>query len=149
MNEATGSLTRTGGRLGNAVVSLYPDLKFFLRHGLLQGVPEEYHSWEQDSALRPRHAFDGVSAAVEYRPFAGNSGQDSRRAVPKSSLRLELKYTTGYEPLARYNTVRGEIGVNVLGLPVAVWVKDGYMNGLARYYKKTRSLGVELRFAEF
>jgi hypothetical protein len=147
--QVTGKKSFSGERLGNAVVAVYPDLKFFLRHGLFQGVPEEYHSWEADPALHPRHAFDGLSAAVEYRPFAGRAGQDSGRAVPKSSLRLELKYTTGYDPVARYNTVRGEIGINVLGLPIAVWAKDGYMNGLARYYKKTRSLGVELRFAEF
>ena len=69
--------------------------------------------------------------------------------APMSSLRMELKYTTGYEPIARYNTVLGELGVNVFGLPVTIWAKDGYMNGLARYYKKTRSLGLELRFAEF
>jgi len=131
------------------VVSVYPDFKFFLRHGFLQGVPEESYSWEQDSTLRPRHAFDGVSGAAEYRPFAGLTGRDSRAAVSKSSLRVEVKYTTGYEPVARYNMVRGEVGVNVYGLRITAWVQDGYMNGLARYYKKTRSVGMELRFAEF
>jgi len=147
--QATGKKSFSGGHWGSAVLSVYPDLKFFLRHGLLQGAPEEYYRWEQDSALRPRHAFDGISAAVEYRPFAGRGGEDAGKAVPLSSLRMELKYTTGYEPVARYNTVLGELGVNVFGLPVTLWAKDGYMNGLARYYKKTRSLGMELRFAEF
>jgi hypothetical protein len=147
--QVTGKKSFSADRLGQAVVSVYPDLKFFLRHGLFQGVPEEYHGWEQDTALRPRHAFDGLSAAVEYRPFAGLSGQDSRAAVPKSSLRMELKYTTGYDPVARYDTIRGELGINVFGLPITTWAQDGYMNGLARYYKKTRALGVELRFAEF
>src|SRR3569833_384233 len=147
--QATGKKSFSGGHWGSAVLSVYPDLKFFLRHGLLQGAPEEYYRWEQDSALRPRHAFDGISAAVEYRPFAGRGGEDAGKAVPLSSLRMELKYTTGYEPVARYNTVLGELGVNVFGLPVTLWAKDGYMNGLARYYKKTRALGMELRFAEF
>jgi outer membrane phospholipase A len=128
--------------------SVYPDVKFFLRHGLLQGVPEEYNSWERDSALRPRHAFDGLAATFEYRPFAKRVR--SRDAVTTwDSLRLSLKYLTGYEPVARYNTIRAEFGISVLGLPVSVWAQDGYMNSLARYYTKTSAVGVELRFAEF
>ena len=35
------------------------------------------------------------------------------------------------------------------GLPLNFWAQDGYMNSLARYYKKTGSVGIELRFAEF
>ncbi len=123
---------------------VYPDFKFFLRHGLLQGVPEEYYSWEQDSTLRPRHAFDGVSAAAEYYPYK------SRQATPfQSSVRFEIKYTTGYAPVARYNTFRGEFGFAAWGLPLAVWAQDGYMYSLARYYKKTSAIGMELRFAVF
>ena len=146
--EVTGKKSFSQGRLGSAVLTVYPDLKFFLRHGLFEGAPEEYYSWEQDSALRPRHAFDGVSAALEYRPFALTREDDSG-LVRKSSLRMELKYTTGYDPLARYNTVRGEVGIEVRSLPITLWAQDGYMNSLARYYKKTRSVGLELRFAEF
>ena len=111
-------------------------------------APEEYYSWEQDTALRPRHAFDGISAAMEYRPFA-LSREDDSGLVRRSSLRMELKYTTGYDPIARYNTVRGELGIEVKSLPITLWAQDGYMNSLARYYKKTRSVGLELRFAEF
>ena len=140
---------------GSGDLDIYPDLKFFLRHGLFQGVPEEYHAWERDSTLLPRHAFDGVSMALEYRPFAeridGQSG--STAAAPRErlllSLRFELKYTTGYDPFARYNTVRAEIGVAPFGLPIALWFQDGYMNSLARYYEKTSSGGIELRFVQF
>jgi hypothetical protein len=147
--QVAGKETFSGARVGSGVLSVYPDLKFFLRHGFLQGVPEEYHSWEHDSALHPRHAFDGVSAALEYRPFAGRIDPGQKRAPWESGLRLAVKYTTGYDPVARYNTVRGELGFYVLGLPLAVWVQDGYMNSLARYYKKTTSGGIELRFAQF
>jgi hypothetical protein len=147
--QVTGKKTFSGGPWGSGVLSVYPDFKFFLRHGFLQGVPEEYHSWEHDSALHPRHAFDGLSAAFEYRPFAHLIRQDQKRAPWQSGLRFELKYTTGYDPVARYNTVRGEVGFYVFGLPLTVWAQDGYMNSLARYYKKTKSGGIELRFAQF
>ena len=60
-----------------------------------------------------------------------------------------MKYTTGYDPVARYNTVRGEFGFLVIGLPVNIWVQDGYLNSLARHYLKARSIGIELRFAQF
>jgi hypothetical protein len=129
------------------LLTLYPDFKFFLRHGLFQGVPEEYHSWEEDSALRPRHAFDGVSAEFEYKPF-GRRADDPDEAH-RASLRLAFKYQTGYDPFARYNTLRGEIGYSAWGLPITLWAQDGYMNSLARYFKKARSIGLELRFAEF
>jgi hypothetical protein len=123
-------------------IVIYPDFKFFLRHGLLQGVPEEWHSWEVDTTLRPRHAFDGISTAVEYWPYEDQPAESLR-----SSVRFQVRYTTGYDPVARYNTFRGEFGFSPWGLPLAVWAQDGYMYSLARYYKKASAVGVELRFA--
>jgi outer membrane phospholipase A len=145
--EVNGKVTLAGGRLGRGAISLYPDVKFFLRHGLFQGVPEEYHSWEQDSNLHPRHAFDGLDATLEYWPLAAASCSEG--LFCKAGLRFAVKYTTGYDPVARYNTVRGEFGFLLIGLPVNIWVQDGYMNSLARYYLKARSIGIELRFAQF
>lgn len=130
-------------------LSVYPDFKFFLRHSLLQGVPEEYHAWEQDTALRPRHAFDGVAVTFEYRPFAQQIDAEAAHATTQETLRVAFKYLTGYAPVARYNTVRGEFGFAPWGLPLTVWAQEGYMNSLARYYKKAGAAGVELRFAEF
>ncbi len=147
--QAAGQKTWFGGRLGSGALSLYPDVKFFLRHGLLQGVPEEFHSWEVDTHLRPRHAFDGLSAGLEYRPYAGLIGEDPRTVPWKSGLRFELKLTSGYDPLMRFDTVRGEVGFYVLELPLTVWAQDGYLDSLARYYKRTVSGGLELRFVEF
>jgi hypothetical protein len=145
--EVSGKATFAGGRLGQGALSFYPDVKFFLRHGLLQKAPEEYHSWEQDADLRPRHAFDGLEATLEYWPLANTPCTEGYFC--KAGTRLALQYTTGYDPIARYNTVRVEFGVLLIGLPLNIWVQDGYMNSLARYYLKTRSIGLELRFAEF
>jgi len=129
-----------------ARVNIYPELKYFLRHGLLQGVPEEYHSWEGGSPGQPRHAYDGILMEVDYLPYAGRSSNSPRW---DDTLRLALKYMTGYEPIARYNTVRGEIGLTVLGLPLNLWAQDGYMNSLARYYFKTTSVGLEVRLTQW
>jgi hypothetical protein len=124
--------------LGTDRLSVYPDFKFFLRHGFLQQVPEEYHSFENDPTARPRHAYEGLSIAAEYRPDI------SLIANP----RFYLQYRTGYAPVARFNAVRGEIGFYLFELPLAIYLQDGYMNSLARYYKKARSYGIELRIAE-
>ena len=130
-------------------LSIYPDFKFFLRHGLIQGVPEEYHSFEEDSQLRPRHAFDGLSAVVECFPYGSEISDNPERTPWRATVRVAITYLTGYDPIARFNTFRGEFGFSAWGLPLNVWVQDGYMNSLARYYTKTSSIGVELRFAEF
>ena len=130
-------------------ISIYPDFKFFLRHGLLQGVPEEYHSWEQGSTLYPRHAFDGLSATVECLPFATEISHDPMNTPWKATIRVAFKYLTGYDPVARYNTFRGEFGFSAFGVPLNLWIQDGYMNSLARYFTKTTSAGIELRFAQF
>lgn len=153
--EVAAKTTIHDAALRDGDLAIYPDLKFFLRHGLLEGVPEEYHSWERDSTLRPRHAFDGVSVTFEYRPFAERidprSGIAPRGLAERTlvSMRFELTYTTGYDPVARYNTVRGEVGIAPFGLPLALWIQDGYMSSLARYYRKTTAGGIELRFIEF
>jgi hypothetical protein len=65
-----------------------------------------------------------------------------------SDPRFFVQYKTGYDPVARYNTIRGEFGFQVYELPIAFYAQDGYMNSLARYYKKAHSFGIELRFAE-
>lgn len=128
----------TFGINGSGCFSLYPGVKFFLRHGFLQQVPEEYHRFENDPAARPRHAYDGLIVDAEYRPNINLV----------ANPRLYLQYKTGYEPIARFNTIRGEFGFYLFELPIAVYAQDGYVNSLARYYKKARSFGVELRIAE-
>jgi hypothetical protein len=147
--QVAGKKTWSGGPLGSGSLSIYPDGKFFLRHGFLQGVPEEYHSWERDSSLRPRHAFDGLAALIEYWPFAQTTCKVPDGLFCISGLRFAVKYTTGYDPVARYNTIRGEFGFLPIGLPLTIWIQNGYMNSLARYYRKTSSVGLELRFAQF
>lgn len=116
----------------------YPGFKFFLHHSPLQGVPEEYHSFENDPTAHPRDAYDGVTVAAEYRPKSNTT----------MNPRFYLQYRTGYDPVARYNTVRGEFGFYLVELPIAIYAQDGYMSSLARYYKKTRAFGIELRIAE-
>jgi hypothetical protein len=65
-----------------------------------------------------------------------------------SNPSFSVQYKTGYQPVARYNTVRAEFGVQLIELPIAIWVRDGYNSSLARNYKKDHAVGVELRFAE-
>lgn len=142
--QIEGKYTFDLNRDGTNKLSVYPGAKFFLRHGFLQGVPEEYHTFEGDPTAKPRHAYDGVMVAAEYRPLVA----DRNNSKWFSNPRLYIQYKTGYEPVARYNTIRGEFGFVLKELPIAIYVQDGYMDSLARYYKKARSFGVELRIAE-
>jgi hypothetical protein len=66
--QVAGKWTKKFDDLGSNRISVYPDFKLFLRHGLVEGVPEEYHTWEADRDGRPRHAFDGITVGAEYRP---------------------------------------------------------------------------------
>lgn len=125
--------------------SVYGDLKFFLRHGFVQGVPEEYHVWENDPDGRPRHAFQGVMMAAE-RTWTGVSWGQSWYSL--KDPRVMVQYETGYDPAFRFNTFQVELGARVFDFPVAFWFRDGYGHSLARYYKKTQAFGIELRFAE-
>jgi hypothetical protein len=62
---------------------------------------------------------------------------------------LAIKYLTGYQDPLRYNTFRGELGLQLFTLPLVVWAQTGYMSSLANYYKKVSSFGIEVRFESF
>lgn len=104
----------------------------------------EYNTWENDQRGAPRHAFQGVLGAVEYTwtDFAPGHGYFIQ------APRILAQYETGYEPAFRHHTFQLEFGAKLLDLPVALWYRDGYGQSLARYYKKTRAFGIELRFVE-
>jgi hypothetical protein len=119
----------------------YVDLKYFLEHGLLQGAPEQYNSWENNPEGKPRKAVDGLSGTVEY-------DWPCTTATVSCAL-LSLKYSTGYDSPFEFSTVRAEAGVKVYGIPLALWAQRGYMSDLAMYYRKVTSFGAELRIAEF
>jgi hypothetical protein len=126
-------------------LAIYGDLKYFPRDGLVQGVPEEYHSFENDPSARRRSAYDGVSAAIEFEHHARILGKD---ASILENPRLMLQLETGYDPAFRFSTVRLEVGAKLIELPIALWYQNGYGSSLARYYKHTNAYGIQLRMAE-
>jgi hypothetical protein len=129
-------------------VAAFLDLKYFMPNGLFQGTPEEYHSWENDPDAKRRRAVNGIAATVEYEMSKTLCyGRDCRNDT-FSDPRVLVKYETGYDPLLKYSTVRIELGVTFIELPIAIWYQNGYNNSLARYYEKSSAVGIELRIAE-
>lgn len=137
-------LTDTGHR-----VATFLDLKYFLPDGVFQGTPEEYHTWENDPDAKRRRAVNGVATTVEYELSTKLCcGRDDDRRKVFTDPRVLLKYETGYDPLLKYTTVRVELGVTFIELPISIWYQNGYNNSLARYYEKSSAVGIELRIAE-
>lgn len=128
-------------------ITVYAEGKYFIPNGWLQGPEDQYHSWENSPEGKPRDAVDGVELSADwpsqYAHYTVNT------APPDFRPNLTVRYLTGYQTPFRYSTVRAEFGVQLWTLPVALWIQDGYMSSLANYYRKVRSVGVELRFESF
>jgi hypothetical protein len=108
--------------------------KWFLKHGLLQGTPEEYNSWENDPEGKPRKEVDGLSVGAHYRWATSTA--------PVTGMSAAISATTGYRHIFRYNTVRGELGFKLIDVPVILWAARGYNADLVRYYNKTNAIGI-------
>ncbi|HYM44263.1 MAG TPA: hypothetical protein VET46_16005 [Steroidobacteraceae bacterium] len=124
---------------GETKVTVYPILKYFMNDGLLQGVPEELHSWEHPADGKPRKAVDGLSVLVKA----------TRHLFDRCDGKLVLGYTTGYSEPFRYSTVRAEAGIKVLELPIVVWAQRGYVADLAQWYRNVTGYGIQFEIGAF
>jgi hypothetical protein len=122
-------------------LTLYPELKFFLSDGLLQGEPEELHNWETPPDAKRRKAVDGLAFLVKYQRHLnwGVIGDG----------KVALRYGTGYQDPFQYSTVRLEAGLQILQLPIVVWTQKGYMSDLSQYYRKVTGYGIEFEIGAF
>lgn len=120
----------------------YLKLKYFLRHGLLQGSPEEYNSWENNPEGKSRNRVNGIGGIVKYRLCRCWNDYFS-------DLKIAGAFETGYREAFRYNTYRGAIGVKIFEVPITLWVQAGYGSDLAQYYKKVSSLGIQVEIGSF
>jgi hypothetical protein len=121
--------------------------KYFMPNGLLQGAPDEYHTWEDNPQGKPRHDVDGMALQVEYPSSSVRIPVNTSAIVSRPSI--AIRYLTGESQPLRYSTVRAELGFQILSLPLALWAQRGYMSDLAMYYQWVQSYGIELRFANF
>jgi hypothetical protein len=121
--------------------------KYFMEYGYLQGDPEEYNSWENDSNGGPRKEFDGITASLMYKT-------PSRDLFKWWKIRLGVGggaviYTTGYKSAFTNNTLRVEIMAKIGNLPLLFWVAEGYNSDLVDYYRRVRSGGFCLDLKTF
>lgn len=119
-------------------ITLYPMVKYFLSDGLLQGNPEELHFWEHPPDGKPRRDVDGLTLVAKY-----------QRRIGSLDSKLVVGYTTGYERTFKYNTLRIEAGAIILELPIVLWMQNGYMSDLSRYYQSVRGYGVQIEIGSF
>lgn len=131
---------------GDERLAAYGDIRWFLDDGFLQGPPEEYHTFENDPAGKRRRAVEGLTFALEYE--RKSLLIPGKKGPILADPRIMLQAESGYDPAFRHGTFRFEIGATLIELPLAVWYEDGYGSSLARYYKRARSIGVELRLAQ-
>jgi hypothetical protein len=122
-------------------VSLYPQAKLFLSDGLLQGEPEELHTWEHPSDAKPRKEVDGLGLLGKF------THQINRGII--GDTKLAVRYGTGYRDPFRYGTVRVEAGVQVLEVPLVFWTQKGYMSDLSQYYRNVTAYGLEIEIGAF
>jgi hypothetical protein len=132
----------------NYRISLYPQLKYFLSNGLLQGRPEELHSWEHPSDGKPRKEVDGIGFLGKYQ-FHFRKCTDANDKCPIGDGKLAVRYGTGYEDPFKFSTVRVEAGIQFFQLPIVFWAQKGYMSDLSQYYRNVTGYGVEIEIGAF
>ena len=117
------------------------DLRYFLTYGWLQKGAEEYFSWEAPRTIKHISQVDGIRLSVK---------RDIERSWFKG---VTLFYTTGYRDVARWNTLRLELGFtplsNLMGLPIVLWAQSGYNVNVAQYYRKAWSIGLSASFESY
>ncbi|MBI3609574.1 MAG: phospholipase A [Nitrospirae bacterium] len=129
-------INETNGNLNGYLI-----LKYFLPHGFLQGNIEEYNDWENDPEGKPRDRVNGIGVLLKIiQPFKWGILSDFKTAVI---------YETGYRDIFRYNTIRIEVGMKILEIPLIARTSSGYNSDLAQYYKKVYSWGVAYEIGGF
>lgn len=115
-------------------------LNHYLHKGPLQGLSEEYYTWEDGGTqLRPRRQYDGVSLTLQYnfnrsRCFLGEAFVCFKE--------MELTQETGYSAMFDNNTTTLEFTADVFGLPIQLWSRSGYNSDLVDYYNYSNSWGL-------
>jgi len=123
------------------VDSLDGEVRYFLRHGLLQATSEEYNAWEGPRTITRISQVDGLRLKLNFafhrKWFKGAS----------------LSVTTGYKSFGRHDTLRAEMDFTPLsdlfGVPIVVWGQTGYNNNIAQYYRRAWAVGIAAAFETF
>jgi hypothetical protein len=131
----------------NYRISLYPELKYLLPVGLLQGRAEELHNWEHPSDGKPRKQVDGLAFLAKYQTHFGRIVFHDEKYI--GDAKLAIRYGTGYQDPFRYSTVRVEAGIQLLQLPIVFWAQKGYVSDLSQYYRNVKGYGVEIEIGAF
>jgi len=130
-------------------ISLYPQFKYFLSEGLLQGKPEELHYWESPGDGKPRKAVDGLGFLAKYQRHLCDARKFNCDGTIFGDAKVAIRYGTGYQDPFRYSTVRIEAGIQFLELPIVFWAQRGYMSDLSQYYREVKGYGVEIEIGAF
>lgn len=122
-------------------------LSHYLDDGIMQGMAEEYYSWELDPEGKPRDAVDGIEVRFDFTYF-GNEETVAEQLWGLSG-RGAVTWLTGIGRPFDFNTLEVEVGATLYGFPVELWYRNGYMTDLADYYRRLESAGVRVSFWVF
>ncbi|HEY9051835.1 MAG TPA: hypothetical protein VIQ03_09845, partial [Gammaproteobacteria bacterium] len=130
----------------NRSTSFYLNIKNFSSNGALQGVPEEYNSWELGPVGLPRAYYDGLSFMVKH--AVDYKEPDGDRDI-YSGYKVAFLYTTGYKDSFENNTYRLETTFKFYDIPIMFWYSRGYNSDLIDYYKDVESYGFAMELRSF
>lgn len=119
---------------------IYVNLKYFLPHGIFQGAPEEFYSWETTEG-KTRSQVDGISLLFKTSGITNTE---------QNGWKFAAQYTTGYRNIFKYNSLRFEVTKKKKDWPGFIfWIAKGYNTDLVDYYKNLTSAGIGFEFRNF
>lgn len=117
------------------------EYRHYLKHGLFQGNPEEYNTWERDGDdSKTRDYYSGLRMSLQY-DFVNGVCPDFF-----CFERVRLSHVTGHAKPFEHNTTSLELTTNIAGLPINIWGRAGYDSDLVDYYDYTNSWGFGVEF---
>jgi len=126
-------------------IATFLTANYYLPNGFLQGKPEEYNTWENDSEGKRRATVNGLRAMLKY----DHNDDDEKTNRPVTDFKAALILETGYRDAFQNWSTRAELATKIWKLPIMVWASSGYNSDLALYYKRITSYGVTVEIGGF
>lgn len=129
-------------RIHGRKLSLYLSMARYIG-GIFQGDIEEYYpDFEPPRDITERQQVNGIRLMAKWK-------EDRKYFSWLGGYKIAVIYETGLEDTGKYNTAQLEMSTRLFDIPVMLWLRNGYSNNLAEYYKEMFSMGIALELRTF